>query len=135
MAEPAKRGGGQQPISPVKGGGQIMPPAQPNLQRTPAQQTILFAKQVRDFLDQKTVLGPDGKTHEWRIWDQSVDPSGEAAVWKAWMARPRASIPWIILGNESGVAFEGPLPANMTATLALLAKYAPAAKKKLRKAA
>lgn len=86
------------------------------------QQAILFDKRVRDYLNAKTPLGPDGKTREWRIYDQHVDASAESPVWKELMAKPRASVPWIVItGKES--MHEGPLPGTVEAALELLKKF------------
>jgi hypothetical protein len=88
------------------------------------QQSILFSKELRDFLNAKCPLGPDGKTHEWRIWDASVDATNDpSAALKAAFSRPRASVPWIVASNGKH-GFEGPLPATVADTLALLNKYA-----------
>lgn len=93
----------------------------------PAQQAVLYSKTVRDFLNSKTAIGPDGKTREWRIYDKDVDMSGETKVWQDLMKRPRASVPWIVLTDGAGtVIHEGLLPANVQEMLDLLGKFAPA---------
>lgn len=79
---------------------------------------------VRAFLDAHCVLGPDSKTHEWRIWDQNVDTTNESALWQKVMSRPRASVPWILIGNGTA-GFEGPPPGSPAEALALLQKYLP----------
>jgi len=85
-----------------------------------AQQSILFSKTVRDYLNSHCAAGP--KVKDWRIWDKDVDPSGEAKLWQDVMKRPRVGVPWIVVSNgKSG--FEGPLPANVGDTMALLKKY------------
>ena len=90
---------------------------------TPAQLNILYAKSVRDYLNAKTPLGPDGKTHEWRIYDKDVDLSADAPLWKELMSRPRASTPWVVLHGGGKVLYEGPVPANVDEALALLKKW------------
>lgn len=87
------------------------------------QQLIMYSKAVREQLDAKCAMGADGKTKEWRIWDKDADPVNEGKFWQTSMARARKSLPWVILGNESTIAFEGPLPATSAEFLALLAKY------------
>jgi hypothetical protein len=88
----------------------------------PAQRMVVLSKRVRDYLRAKCVLGADGKTPEYRIWDKDADASEEAPHWKAALARPRASVPWIIISDgKSG--YEGPLPENVDKTLELLKKY------------
>jgi hypothetical protein len=89
----------------------------------PAQKAIIFTKDLRDYLNSTCVLGPDGSTKEWRIYDKDVDMSGETAVWQGVMKRNHPTIPWIVIGNGK-TGFEGPLPATVEDTLALLKKYA-----------
>jgi hypothetical protein len=88
------------------------------------QHAVLFAKSVRDHLQAKTSLEPDGKTRAWRIFDKDVDASTDSRGWKELLARPRASTPWIILTDGAGaVIHEGPLPADVNATLELLKRF------------
>jgi hypothetical protein len=87
-----------------------------------AQSSILYDTSLRTFLDANTPVGTDGKTHEYRIWDPSVDASGDEAIWQAALKRPHPTIPWLLISN--GVTgFEGPLPGTVAETLALLQKY------------
>lgn len=93
------------------------------------QQSVLYGKTFRDALDAKTPLGPDGKTHEWRMWDKDVDASAERPVWGDLLKRERKSLPWLILAGETGgTYYEGPLPTTVTEAVALLDKYAPKSK-------
>lgn len=94
-----------------------------------AQQAILYGKAVRDELNARLPLGPDGKTREWRIWDKDVDASGEAAGWQALLKRPHKSLPWVVIEGDKGVLHEGPLPADAAAMVALVGKFAPKARK------
>lgn len=86
------------------------------------QAAVLYAKQVRDYLNSKCVTGADSKTREWRIWDKDVDASGEAKHWQAALARNRKGVPWIII-SDGKTGFEGPLPASVDEMLRLLKKY------------
>jgi hypothetical protein len=89
-----------------------------------AQEAILYAQSIRDYLNAKCPVGPDNKTKEWRIWDKDVATAGESKLWQEALKRPRASVPWIIVSNPAkGGGFEGPLPANVADTLTLLKKY------------
>lgn len=88
----------------------------------PGTSSVMFSKQVRDYLDAKCVAGRDGVTKEWRIWDKDVDTSNETPVWQAAMKRERASVPWIVISNGK-TGFEGPLPGNVPDALKLLKKY------------
>jgi hypothetical protein len=85
----------------------------------------LYGVPFREWLNSVTPMGPDGKTHDWNIWDQSTDASAMPQIWQDWLKRPHASLPWVILGDESGVAFEGPVPADPTATKTLIQKFVP----------
>lgn len=90
----------------------------------PAQQNIIYSQTVRTYLNDKCPAGPDGKTKEWRIYDRDVDVSGESAVWQAAMKRPRTATPWIVISNpDKGGGYEGPLPADVPATMELLKKW------------
>jgi hypothetical protein len=88
----------------------------------PAQQAVLFAKPIRDYLDAKCVVGADGKTHEWRIWDQGTDAGADGEPWASALKRTRQSLPSILI-SDGKTGFEGPLPATVAETLALLKKY------------
>ncbi len=60
--------------------------------------------------------------------DKDTDVSSLAAHWQAAMKRPRGSLPWIVVSNGT-TGYEGPLPANLDATTALVLKYVPAARR------
>jgi hypothetical protein len=98
-----------------------------------AQQSVLYGKAVRDDLNAKTPVGPDGKTREWRIYDKDVDLSGEDAKWAAAMGRARKgadALPWVLIFDGEADAYSGPLPKDVPGMLALTARYAPKAKRK-----
>ena len=86
------------------------------------QHAALYSKEVRDYLNSRCVVGPDGKTKEWRIWDQHADPSAEQAHWREAMKRPRQSLPWVLV-SDGKRGYEGPLPATPEAFLELLKRY------------
>lgn len=88
----------------------------------PQQGSILDGKRVRDYLDANCVVGPDGKTREYRIWDQGADTVGESARWQDAMKRTRTGVPWVVISNEKS-GFEGPLPSTPDAFLELIKKY------------
>lgn len=87
-----------------------------------AQLAALYSAEVTDYLNAKCAKGSDGKTPEWRKWDQNQDVSKAPAAWKAALARPRKSLPWVSI-STTRATFEGPLPATVEDTLALLRKY------------
>lgn len=85
------------------------------------QQAVIFGKTFRDYLDAKCVVGPDGKTKEYRIFDKDIVTSGEAKLWQDAMRRPRAGVPWMLVSNgKSG--WEGPLP-SVEEALTILKRY------------
>jgi hypothetical protein len=94
----------------------------------PAQQlNVLFAKDVRDYLDAKCVMGSDGKTHEWRIWSKDTDARAVGGVWPDALKRAndgaKGTYPWLVISTgHSG--YEGPLPKDVDRTMELLKKYA-----------
>lgn len=88
----------------------------------PAQQEIIFGRQVRDYLNSVCETGPDGKTKEWRIWDKDVATDGAGKVWQDAMKRDRKSVPWLVVGGKGG-GYEGPLPGTVEEFLALVKKH------------
>lgn len=87
------------------------------------QRAILYGKPMRDWLDQKCVVGTNGKNREWRIWDKDVPTQGADKHWQDVMNRPRKSVPWIVISNHPRGGYEGPLPATVEETKALIQKY------------
>ena len=87
-----------------------------------AQRAVLTSAEVRGYLNDHCTPGPDGKTKEWRVLDKDADAGGEPALWQAALKRDRKSLPWLIV-SDGKTGFEGPLPADTAATLALLRKY------------
>lgn len=80
-------------------------------QYPPGQFNAMEAKTVKDYLNAKCVKGPDGKTAEWRMYDQHTPLTNAPKVWQDVMARSRTSLPWVVVGNgKSG--YEGPVPFN-----------------------
>jgi hypothetical protein len=90
---------------------------------TPGQQGLIFGQAVRDYLNQKTPVGEDGKTHEWRIYDKDADTSGVPKVWQDAMKRERKSVPWLLISNPGKGGYEGPLPESPDKFLELVKKY------------
>lgn len=92
-----------------------------DLSKLPAGQlAALYSQQVRDYLTSKCTMGPDGKTKEWRTLDKDV--VADSKLWQDAMARPRKSLPWIVL-SDGKTGFEGPLPATEADLMTLLKKY------------
>lgn len=88
----------------------------------PSQVKALFDNNLRVYLDSVTTLGPDLKTHEYRIWDKNIVLTNESVIWKNVMARPHPTMPWIVISNGI-TGYEGPLPKNTDDTIALIKHY------------
>lgn len=86
----------------------------------PSQVAIFSSTDVRQYLNQKTVL--EGNQRAYRIWDQDTDVSREAQHWQDAMKRPRASVPWLLVSNGKD-GYEGPLPKTVDEMLTLLKKF------------
>ena len=102
-----------------------------DLPKMPAkQQLVLYAKDVRDYLTAKCVVGPDGKTREWRIWDKDSSTANESKEWQATRAASK-TVPGIVImgGTTNAVLYEGPLPATKEDALALLKRFAEGVKR------
>jgi hypothetical protein len=97
-----------------------------------AQKNVLYAGALRDYLNAKCVLGPDGKTKEWRVWANTVDPTAEAKLWQDAFKRPKGTLPAILISNGK-TGYEGPLPDTIDKTLELLKKYEPTGSRAKRK--
>lgn len=87
---------------------------------TPGQNSALFGAEVRGYLNSKTAVANGYR--EWRLWPVGTDNSGEAKYWQDVMARPRQSLPWLVISNGKA-GYEGPLPATVEETLKLLKQY------------
>lgn len=87
-----------------------------------AQQNIIFSKPMRDYLNDKCVVGVDGKTREFRIWDKDTDAGSESELWSKAFSRPRKEVPWILISNGK-TGFEGPLPATVESTKELIKTF------------
>ena len=86
------------------------------------QQAILFGAETRGLLNQKCVADEQGNA-SWRIYPKVTDISNADKVWQDAIARPRASVPWVVVSNGK-TGFEGPLPANAAQFMELVKKYA-----------
>lgn len=114
-----------QPAPPIAGEGNRVLIVYETGDNYPAAQAVVFTSGViRDYLDRKTIKDQANPNGAYRIWDKDVNlnhPSVSTS-WKAAMARPRQSLPWVVISNGR-TGFEGPLPPDVPQTLALLRKY------------
>lgn len=83
---------------------------------------IMSSVKVSSYLNKKCVVGPDGRTKEFHIWDQNVKTDDETKLWQDVMKRKRDSLPWIVI-SDGKKGYEGPLPGTVDATLKLLQTY------------
>lgn len=63
------------------------------------------------------------KTPEWRQWNKDTDAANETAEWRKLFALPRDKLPWVVIENEHGQRFSGPLPESNADRLALFKKW------------
>lgn len=120
---------GEQPLEPSPFTAEgfrvlIVVESDPNAMRAlpPAQINALYSAKAREYMNEKCVLGPDGRQREWRVADPDQDFSNESKVWQDAMKRPRKSLPWILIGDGKR-GYEGEFPPNVDALMTLLRKY------------
>lgn len=77
-----------------------------------SQIAVLTGTELRDYLATRA--------KDWRAFDKDQTPAD--AVWADAMKRDRKSVPWILVGNGKA-GHEGPLPATIADTIALIKKY------------
>lgn len=90
---------------------------------TAGQRATIYGVPMRDWLDSKCVVGTDGKTKEWRIFDKDVRTDSAEKHWRDVMQRRPASVPWLIVSNGKA-GYEGPLPGTPEETKALIQRFA-----------
>lgn len=99
---------------------------------TPGHSSVIGSVAVRGYLDRKCVPRTlNGQTWpEYRLWDKDafkdVPLANETELWQKAHARAvqksNGVRPWLLVSNGTD-GFEGPLPATVAETLALLKKY------------
>lgn len=89
---------------------------------TQAQANILASTDIRTYLRSKCAMGPDNQTPEYRFWDLDKPPDNDSPAMGKLLARPRKSVPWVVISTGTA-GYEGPLPATIADTMALLQKY------------
>lgn len=79
------------------------------------------AGSVREYLAAHCAKDSKGRP-EFRVLDTDDDLARDSKLWQEVWARPRKSVPWIVISNgKSG--FEGPLPKSVAECLKLLEKF------------
>jgi hypothetical protein len=86
----------------------------------PAQGLILTSARLRDYFMANCVKS--GDKEEARIWPSDTETTNESKVWQDAFKRERKSLPWILISNGT-TGYEGPLPATVDDTIALIDKY------------
>lgn len=91
------------------------------------QYNALMSPKVRSYLMAKTLKGPDGKTPEWRQWDDDLSPIDLVHVGEYWQkAHIRAKtaskgvLPWIDINSGAG---SFPLPATEDEYISALKRF------------
>lgn len=82
----------------------------------------IYSSEIRNWLSDNCVVGSDGKTREWRMFDKDISLAGAAQHWVDAMKRKRDAVPWILISNGK-TGYEGNLPHGAEATMALLKKW------------
>lgn len=94
-----------------------------DIARYPSSQvSVLYGKTVRDYLNSICPYESDGKTRSWRVWDKDQPIENESKGWQFMMNRPRATLPWISVGDGTRIAYEGPLPLTPQDTISTIKK-------------
>lgn len=88
---------------------------------TAGQREIIYSAKVRSHLG--TVCVKENGWPGYRIYDPDTSMVGETQLWRDAMARPRASLPWVLISNPGKGGYEGVLPTDANAFLSLLKKY------------
>lgn len=103
---------------------------------TAAQTAPIYSADVRLYLRDKCVKGPDGTTPEWRMWSNDTDASEESKLWQDAYARAKTKAAsyrdakgnaapqdfWLMISTGK-TGYEGPLPQTKDEMLAKLKQF------------
>lgn len=94
---------------------------QTNTVRPPAQQSVIYGKAVRDYLEAKCVRDPVGPPAQkaYRVFPENT--VGSQNLWINALAR-KGGKDWIMIGTGTS-GYSGPLPKTEAEALTLLKKY------------
>jgi len=85
---------------------------------------VLQSTAVRSYLIQKCIKGPDGKTPEYRFFDDDTNVENESKIWQDALKLPRTSLPWVIVTNgKAGESIPIPADTDQDKFLEFLKKY------------
>jgi len=87
---------------------------------TADQRDIFYGQTVRKYLTANCVQ--QDRYSEWRILDQDTSFVDAGSRWVKALARPRTSLPWILISNGK-TGYEGPLPATASETIELVKRF------------
>lgn len=96
---------------------------------TKGQLDALYGTNIRSYLNSHCVVGADGKTKEWRMFDKDTDMKNETKLWQDAFAKLKAAmppdsvIPWCLISNGR-TGFIGAMPED-PALMELLKKHTP----------
>lgn len=91
--------------------------------KLPLQQQACFTHpKIRGYLTTHCAKGRDGRTPEFRVYDQDVVLQSEAQHWHDMMRKPRPLLPWVVITNGSQ-GFSGPMPPDVDSFLELLKQF------------
>lgn len=87
---------------------------------TKGQLEFISSAKTRSWLD--SICVKENNQPAYRIYDKDASAEGDSEVWRNAMARPRTTIPWIIVSNGT-TGFEGPMPATVDEIKSLIQKH------------
>ena len=80
-----------------------------------SQNGILYGQDMRSLLEKSCVVGPDGKTREYRFWPVGEVATGESKQWQdAYAKAGKGALPYVIVsdGKTAAGSYSGPLPTT-----------------------
>lgn len=85
-----------------------------------AHMSLIYGADYRSFLN--GICVKEGQTPEWRILDKDTQFKSQSK-WSKALARPRQSLPWIIVSNGTS-GYEGPLPESVSEAKEIVQRFA-----------
>ncbi len=88
---------------------------------TASQEGIVFGKKVRDYLQARCVVGADGKTKDFRIYQTGLDTSAEVQWINNVIQRHPGQKSWMVV-SDGKTGYDGPIPASADEAIAIFSK-------------